>query len=206
MSTPTASKGKALSFWLQRKRHRKRRRRGDTGAMPRSLQDLLTALEPEVFREERARCPITSTQWQGAVGIRIADRSSPRRLDGDGTLLVAVTSSVWAQELSMLSSTVCQRLQVQGHNVRTVRFVVSAVEPARRAHPAACAGCGASRTAARPRQNDHPRPPARAGARQRELLRPVNNSSHTLAISRKDEWAQAVASPPPPTFVGDGTG
>ena len=130
---PTASKGKALSFWLQRKRHRKRRRRGDAGAMPRSLQDLLTALEPEVFREERARCPITATQWQHAVGIRIADRSSPRRLDGDGTLLIAVTSSVWAQELSMLSSTVCQRLQVQGHNVKTVRFVVSAVEPARRA-------------------------------------------------------------------------
>ncbi len=101
--------------------------------MPHSLQELLTALEPEVFREERARCPISATQWQDAVGIRIADRSSPRRLDGDGTLLIAVTSSVWAQELSMLSSTVCHRLQAQGHNVTTVRFVVAAVESVRRA-------------------------------------------------------------------------
>ncbi|HNT00128.1 MAG TPA: DciA family protein [Polyangiaceae bacterium] len=125
-----AYKGKALSFWL---RHRtKRRRKNRTASTPRSLHDVLTTLEPEIFREQLTRCPITLAQWQEAVGLRLADRSSPRRLDPDGSLLIAVKSSVWAQELSMLSSMVCQRLQSQGHDVRTVRFMVSSVQPERR--------------------------------------------------------------------------
>lgn len=125
------TKGKSLVYWLQKRRYR-RRRRGDRGTGLRSLEDVLAVLEPGVFQAERERCPVTRAQWQEVVGLRIAQRSAPRRLEPDETLLVTVTSSVWAQELSMLSSTVCERLRSQGHAVRTVRFVVGAVDPVRR--------------------------------------------------------------------------
>jgi hypothetical protein len=126
------SKGKSLLYWLNKKRQRRRRRRGDKGAYPRTIQDVLQALEPEVFQAERERCPVTHAQWQEVVGIRIADRSVPRRLDPDGTLLVGVTSSVWAQELSLLSSSLCQGLRANGHKVRSLRFSVGQVVPPRR--------------------------------------------------------------------------
>jgi hypothetical protein len=125
------SKGKSLVFWLQKKRFR-RRRRGDRGTGFRTLEDVLAVLEPGVFQAERERCPVTRAQWQEVVGLRIAQRSAPRRLESDGALLVTVTSSVWAQELSMLSMTLCERLRSQGHEVKTVRFLVGAVDPVRR--------------------------------------------------------------------------
>jgi len=127
----SAPNRRSLSYWLKHRHPRKRRRSVNNERTPHSLDDVLDLLDTVSRVEQRSRCPISTAQWQEAVGIRIADRSSPRRLDHDGTLLIAVTSSVWAQELSMLSSTVCQRLQSHGHCVRTVRFVVAAVEPAR---------------------------------------------------------------------------
>lgn len=126
------SKGKSLLYWLNKKRQRRRRRRGDQGAYPRSIQDVLRTLEPEVFQAERERCPVTHAQWQEVVGIRIADRSVPRRLDPDGTLLIGVTSSVWAQELSLLSTSLCERLRSNGHKVKGLRFAVGQVTPPRR--------------------------------------------------------------------------
>lgn len=126
------SKGRSLLYWLNKKRQRRRRRRGDQGAFPRTIQDVLRALEPEVFQAERELCPVTHAQWQEVVGIRIADRSVPRRLDPDGTLLVGVTSSVWAQELSLLSTSLCQGLRANGHKVKSLRFSVGQVVPPRR--------------------------------------------------------------------------
>ena len=133
MTEPKRSKGKSLLFWLSKKRHKKkRRRRGDKGAVPRSIEEVLRKLEPGVFEAQRQRCPVSHAQWQEVAGIRIADRSEPRRLDPDGTLLITVTSSVWAQELSMLSMSLTERLRAQGHRVKTLRFVIGNVTPPRR--------------------------------------------------------------------------
>ena len=85
-----------------------------------------------MLQAQRQRCPVTHEQWQQAAGMRIANRSIPKRLENTGTLLVTVTSSVWAQELSLLAPSLCARLRGFGHAVTSLRFAVGQVTPPRR--------------------------------------------------------------------------
>lgn len=68
---------------------------------------------------------ISLEQWQRAVGERLAVKTYPERI-ADGVLTVRVPSSTWAQELSLLSEVVLQRLVAAGHRVARLRFHVSA--------------------------------------------------------------------------------
>lgn len=68
---------------------------------------------------------ISLEQWQRAVGERLAVKTYPERI-ADGVLTVRVPSSTWAQELSLLSEVVLQRLVAAGHRVTRLRFHVSA--------------------------------------------------------------------------------
>jgi hypothetical protein len=63
--------------------------------------------------------------WRRAVGVRLAQKTLPERLD-EGVLTVRVPSSTWAQELSLLSHVVLERLQAAGHGVQRMRFRVHA--------------------------------------------------------------------------------
>lgn len=63
--------------------------------------------------------------WRRAVGARLSERTLPERIT-DGVLTVRVPSSTWAQELSMLSQTVIDRLRQAGHAVDRLRFHVAA--------------------------------------------------------------------------------
>ena len=49
--------------------------------------------------------------WPAAVGRAIAENAWPARFGRDGTLHVAVSSSVWAFELTQLEATVRERLR-----------------------------------------------------------------------------------------------
>ncbi len=66
---------------------------------------------------------ITLADWQRAVGDRLALKTHPERI-ADGVLTVRVPSSTWAQELSLLSEVVLQRLGAAGHRVQKLRFQV----------------------------------------------------------------------------------
>src|SRR5262245_52665987 len=70
---------------------------------------------------------ISFADWQRAVGPRLAKKAFPERLS-DGVLTVRVPSSTWAQELSLLSSVVLERLQGNGHAVQRMRFQVHAAQ------------------------------------------------------------------------------
>ena len=78
------------------------------------IQQLLnsTVVPPEVLRAARAIS--TLKRWEQAVGKDMAERSAPERYD-HGTVWVAVTSSVWAQELRMQKEEIIARLnQIAG--------------------------------------------------------------------------------------------
>jgi hypothetical protein len=75
-------------------------------------------------------CPLDGHTWRGAIGERIASRSTPEQLR-DGVLTLRVATPVWAQELSLLSSTIIERLLPLGFVVHAVRCKVGAVEPSR---------------------------------------------------------------------------
>ncbi len=69
--------------------------------------------------------------WRRLVGVGIAKRTRPVSLSR-GVLLVQVGSSAWAQQLSMLTDTIRERLADKGLAVRSLRFRVGPVEPLRR--------------------------------------------------------------------------
>ena len=63
--------------------------------------------------------------WKRAVGERLAQKTYPERTQ-EGVLTVRVPSSTWAQELSLLSEVVLERLRGAGHRVQKLRFHVAA--------------------------------------------------------------------------------
>src|SRR4051812_36254908 len=113
----------------------KRRRRKNLDA-PEPMGDLLDRAGEDRFA--RTRAPIPMREWKLAVGPRIADRAHPVLLER-GVLLVKVTSSVWANELSMLAPELLARLKVRGFGVTSLRFRVGPLDlperaPERRAY------------------------------------------------------------------------
>lgn len=65
--------------------------------------------------------------WQGVVGPVIAERCRPV-LEHEGTVRVGCSSSVWAQELDLMSSEVVDRLnqQIDGDWIRAIKCETSA--------------------------------------------------------------------------------
>src|ERR1041385_1224697 len=66
---------------------------------------------------------IDTGRWRTLVGDRIGERTRPGNIR-DGRLTVYVASAVWAQELSLLSSTILERLVRDGLKVKELRFRV----------------------------------------------------------------------------------
>jgi hypothetical protein len=65
-------------------------------------------------------------RWRSIVGDRIGERTRPGTVH-DGCLTVYVATAVWAQELTLLSSTILERLAKGGHPVERLRFRVGDV-------------------------------------------------------------------------------
>ena len=92
--------------------------------MPEALSAILNRAGENRF--SRIREAIPGLLWRDAVGARIAERAFPISIE-DGVLLLRVPSSVWANELSLLSEDVRARLKERGVTVRELRFRVGAV-------------------------------------------------------------------------------
>jgi predicted nucleic acid-binding Zn ribbon protein len=95
------------------------------GRRPTTLADLLTG--SALLGAKTAH--ISLADWQRAIGVRLAQKAFPERL-AEGVLTVRVPSSTWAQELSLLSGVVLERLQAAGHHVTRMRFQVHATRSA----------------------------------------------------------------------------
>ncbi len=90
---------------------------------PKTVGDLLAASP----RLQRRRTP-SWYEWRDAVGSKIAARSKPWSIE-QTTLVVLVTSSAWAQELSLLQSTILARLRAQFPQLRRLRCRVGSFTP-----------------------------------------------------------------------------
>jgi hypothetical protein len=89
-----------------------------------------------------ARCSagrVDRDRWQRTVGERVAARTRPGQIR-DGVLTIYVASAVWAQELSLLSPTILERLRRAGLAVEILRFRVGDIEPIPERRQAAPAG------------------------------------------------------------------
>lgn len=92
------------------------------GRRPTRLGELLGATQRTLAG--RARVLIDAERWRDAVGARIARVTAPGDVQ-DGVLTVRVVSPSWAQELSLLSEQILERLRGAGFELRSLRFMLS---------------------------------------------------------------------------------
>ncbi len=76
-----------------------------------------------VVSAERARVAIDRDTWRRLVGDRVARRTEPGPLSG-GVLVIYVASAPWAQELSLLTNELLERLHTLKLTITSVRFRV----------------------------------------------------------------------------------
>lgn len=91
-----------------------------------------------VVSAERGRVAIDRDSWRRLLGDRVARRTEPGALAG-GVLTIFVASAPWAQELSLLSRELIERLKPLNLRIMSLRFRVRpqiqgpAAQPRRRA-------------------------------------------------------------------------
>jgi len=90
-------------------------------ARPQMLGELLDGVR--VVSAERAKVAIDRDTWRRLLGDRIARRTEPGPLTG-GVLTIYVASAPWAQELSLLSTEMLERLKRLKLTITSVRFRV----------------------------------------------------------------------------------
>lgn len=80
-------------------------------------------------RFAKRQLPVPLAVWRAAVGPRIADRARPIALER-GVLVVKATTSVWANELSMLAPKIIEKLAEALPNlaVKSLRFRVGPLD------------------------------------------------------------------------------
>lgn len=115
-------------------------RRDNSGPRPTALGDVLDGTRRVTL--QRSRAAVDRDTWRRAVGRRIAERTDVGQLK-QGELTVYVASAAWAQELSLLTREILERLGAHGVRVEKVRFRVKtqqapqrAERPAREVKPA----------------------------------------------------------------------
>ena len=103
-----------------------RRRRRTRLAAPETLEGVIARAGEDRFAKTRA--PLSERIWSQCVGPRIAERARPISLE-TGVLTVRAATSTWASELSLLETTILERLRASGIDVTRLRFRVGPVEP-----------------------------------------------------------------------------
>ena len=76
-----------------------------------------------VVSAERGKVAIDRDTWRRLLGDRVARRTEPGALSG-GVLTIYVASAPWAQELSLLTSELLERLKPLKLHIASVRFRV----------------------------------------------------------------------------------
>jgi hypothetical protein len=88
---------------------------------PQILGELLDGAR--VVSAQRGRVAVDRETWRRLVGDRVARRTEPGGLSG-GVLTIYVASAPWAQELSLLSGELLERLKPLRLEISSVRFRV----------------------------------------------------------------------------------
>lgn len=102
------------------------RRRRPQLYSPEPVDAILARAGEDRFAPDRA--PISGPLWRTIVGPRVADRALPVKLDG-GVLVIRAATSAWAQELSLLSDTLIERLRAHGIEVAKLSFRTGPIDP-----------------------------------------------------------------------------
>ena len=98
------------------------------GRAPRQVGDILGGMLPARTARRLPAAGLLEA-WGRAVGELIARRARPVCLEEGGELVVAVTGSVWRQELSLLAPGICADLGAAGWPVSRLKLVIASTPP-----------------------------------------------------------------------------
>ncbi len=100
---------------------KKRRRRGSVTDVRKELAQVLR----QIGRDQRGVHPEIWARWSDIVGLNLGKRTFPRSLYR-GTLVIAVSSSAWMNELAFLKRTLLERLaeEVGPKTVKEIKLVL----------------------------------------------------------------------------------
>ena len=103
------------------------------GTGPTSLADALASYLQKQGLVKRVQQAGIVEDWAALVGPQIAAVTEPESVTADGVLRVRVTTSAWAQELSLMSPRVLARLNAgRKGRVREIRWIAGGpVKPGR---------------------------------------------------------------------------
>ncbi|CAN5505315.1 hypothetical protein BH09MYX1_BH09MYX1_46530 [soil metagenome] len=96
---------------------------------PESVDAILARAGEDRFAPDRA--PISGPLWRTIVGPRVADRAIPVKIEKD-MLVIRVATSAWAQELSLLSTTILARLKEYDIDLKRLTFRTGPIDPPQR--------------------------------------------------------------------------
>lgn len=86
-------------------------REGDNSKRrPAAMGDVIASVLKQAGLTDRVAQALVIPEWPSLVGPQIARVTEPMHLQQDGTLLVAVTTSAWMQELSLLEPELLRQL------------------------------------------------------------------------------------------------
>jgi hypothetical protein len=159
-------------------------RRQTPGPGPSTLADVLEGTRRVTL--QRTRAAVDKGTWRQAVGTRIADRTEVGQLR-DGELTVHVASAAWAQELSLLTREILERLASHGVKAERVRFRVRPELGAAKPKPGSPA----------PGHSESARPPAKLPDELRARLIHVEDDELRGAIAGAAGLAFARLAKPP---------
>lgn len=110
-----------LPFSVMRKRPRRKNLKA-----PEPIDELIERAGENRFAKKKL--PIPVAEWRAAVGPRIADRARPLAIER-GILVLLVATSVWANELQMLTKELIERIRARGIAITGIRFRVGSMDP-----------------------------------------------------------------------------
>ena len=101
-----------------------KRKKPDKRVTPEPIGKAVSKFLVEKGLSERVNQSGTIDDWHDVVGTQIARVTEALSITTDGTLLVAVSTSAWMNELSLMEPELIRLLNVRGsaRRVRKIRF------------------------------------------------------------------------------------
>jgi predicted nucleic acid-binding Zn ribbon protein len=103
-------------------RRRRRRAPGEKPSRPEPIADALDAFLKQAGLTERVEQAKIVPEWPSLVGPQIASVTAPIGIAVDGTLVVAVETSAWMNELSLMEPELLRTLNASRGRSRIKRI------------------------------------------------------------------------------------
>lgn len=87
-----------------------------------SLKDVFTGYGDKSGLRDICLASTLTAKWPEIVGREVAEKTSPIRIS-DGSLIIRTASPGWSHQLSLMKTTIVEKLNTSGFEIVDLRFV-----------------------------------------------------------------------------------